>query len=248
MSRSDVSVAEEAGTHDISSGSVSGRRGVRVQLEDQPRRGMAESVLRGAQIHAGRDPRSRGRVAQPVERHSIETGAPYGRRHDAGAKQRVAEWPSPRCRKLPCVGLGGSESAPAQMFGQLARLATPRAFVCRPRVFGFPTGRRAPRSLHSHSAVKEIEVAHLKAGAFTPTESELSRDEHHRPVLVADGFGEAVHLLGLDDPARGRSRPRPLDATAWGSQQEVCVDGSVRINRSTAAKLSDPSRPRFGGT
>lgn len=86
-----VATAEQTGAHEVGRGPVSFARGVRVQLQDEPWRRMAETVLRGAQIDPGSDPRRRGGVAQTVEGELVEICLAYCRQPHALTEVRVEQ-------------------------------------------------------------------------------------------------------------------------------------------------------------
>lgn len=90
-----VGIAEQAGTHEVGRRAISLRRRVRVQLQDEPRRRMSETVLRGAQVDPRDHPRRRCRVPQAVERELFELGLAHRRQPHALSEVRVEQRPVP---------------------------------------------------------------------------------------------------------------------------------------------------------
>jgi hypothetical protein len=96
-----VGIAEQAGTHEVGRRSISLRRRVRVQLEDEPRRRVSETVLRGAQVDPSGDPRRRGRMPQAVERQLLGLGFAHRRQRYALSEVRVEQRPAFGRRAVP---------------------------------------------------------------------------------------------------------------------------------------------------
>ena len=227
-----VATAEQTGAHEVGGGSISFARGVRVQLQDEPGRGMAEAVLRSAQIDPGSDPRRRGGVAQPVEGELLELGLAYCRQPHALTEVRVEQRPALGCGEDPRVGVSSGQTASAQVLGDRCHQLRRRSDGSAPGVgLGLADVERTAHlshvEPHRHRAPQRVDVSNLEPGALAPPEAQLAGDEHHRPVFGRDCVGEAVDLVGPDDDSLLRCDAGQLDAPARRARNQVGVQRPV---------------------